>query len=187
MSWCSFGGSRTSQIKTQHCWGLLGTVVTIWEPGLALCWDRGGGTGAATTSEPIRVFSLFLSYQLYESHPKNRQVIPFPADSGTGQQPPTTASYSIKTGVGVNSSKQPCWGAMWVSICCTKIHFFFCFKSRKHCAPKTMKVSMSKIKVVHSMVQLILPNGISSFCHLLTFSCSTWQPECSFKIALCVQ
>lgn len=65
--------------------------------------------------------------------------------------------------------------------------FFFGFKSKKHRAFKTMNVSMSKIEVLHSVIQLILPNGVSSFCHLLTFSCSTLQPECSFKIALCVQ
>lgn len=199
VSWCGKGlgwnfevrecpgavlGSRNSRIKTQHCWDLLATVVTA-QAGPELGqrrWNR-----SSTTSEGIRVFWLFPSHQLYESHPKNLQVIPFPADSGTGQQPPASACYSIKPGVGFNSSRQPCWGAMWVSICCIKRPFFFCFKSRKHCTPKTMKVSISKIKVVHSVIQLILPNGIGSFCHLLTFSCSALQPECSFKIALCMQ
>lgn len=74
-----------------------------------------------------------------------------------------------------------------MSICCIKIHYFLALNLRNTCAFKTMNVSMSKIKVLHSMIQLILPNGVSSFCHLLTFSCSTLQPECSFKIALCVQ
>lgn len=70
-------GSRRSQMETQHCWGLLGTVVTTGaggELGLALGWDRGGGTGPATTSEGIRVFSLLLSHQPYESHLKSSQV-----------------------------------------------------------------------------------------------------------------
>lgn len=106
MSWSSSGeqeqpGEDTEFLRSD------GTVVTIGAGG-ELGWDKGGETGAATTSEGSRVFSLFLSHQLYEHTQKIIRFLPFPADSGTGQQPPTTASYSIKTGAAFNNSKHLC-------------------------------------------------------------------------------
>lgn len=217
VSWCGKGlgwnflvrecpgavlGSRSSQIKTQHCWGLLGTVVTVWagaELGLALSWDRGDGTGVATTSEGIRVFWLFLSHNLGQfltycsfsisfMNPTQKICKSFPflliqeQDSSLPPLPVAPLKLVLDLTVPGSRAEEPC-GCPYV----ISKYIFFCFKSRKHCVPKTMKVSMSKIKVVRSVIPLILSNGISSFCHLLTFSRSTLQPECSFKIALCVQ
>lgn len=89
------------------------------------------------------------------------------------EQPTTTISYLVKTrGLcgGSNSLKQLCWGTMCVSMCCSRIWFFF-FKSRKHnmllrlwrLQSQEFETGFSRIKAVSSKITELIAwrNGCS--------------------------
>lgn len=114
--WCpgTILGTRTSQTKKQCCWGLPRTIhdeVLRWgrdgaSPELVqMRWKR-NSQYMSRHSQVMKFLSLlpipcsvslFLSCWLHETHQKNTQLIPFPADSCKRQEPTTTICYTFKT------------------------------------------------------------------------------------------